>query len=232
MARRVCLRGAFRSRCAAQVSARSSISRRVAGCSPHGSHQASWHRRRSLRPSSSTSPKISRPSTCHVQPPSHLPVVGRTSKLHGQPQSQLHATRTLPLSCQLSAIISLRSSRDAQSLGGAVPVKAVGDPHLVTHRLRSSACRLRICQRGSSATLERTSHDNTSTRYDAHDSGYGDCADSLPAASLRARALRRLAGTGQARRSWPHASTAPRRFLEAGTRSLLSNRAHPLSSSR
>src|SRR5438093_4744154 len=35
-------------------------------------------------------------STCHVQPPSHFPVVGSALKLHGQPQSQLHATRTVP----------------------------------------------------------------------------------------------------------------------------------------
>src|SRR5437588_10547941 len=40
---------------------------------------------------------------CHVQPPSHLPVVGRPLKLHGQPKSQLHATSTFPLACQLSA---------------------------------------------------------------------------------------------------------------------------------
>src|SRR6478752_7312244 len=43
---------------------------------------------------------------CHVHPPSHLPVVGRALKLHGQPQSQLHVTSTLPLNFQASATAS------------------------------------------------------------------------------------------------------------------------------
>ncbi len=45
---------------------------------------------------------------CHVQPPSHLPVVGGALKLHGHPQSQLHAIRTVPLRRQCSAADSLR----------------------------------------------------------------------------------------------------------------------------
>src|SRR5215467_3731842 len=56
-----------------------------------------------FRPSSATSPYVP-VSTCHVHPPSHLPLVGSALKLHGHPQSQLHATRTCPVRCHRSAI--------------------------------------------------------------------------------------------------------------------------------
>src|SRR3990170_1639347 len=54
-------------------------------------------------PSSRTSPYAPF-STCQLQPPSHLPEVGGALKLHGQPQLQLHATRTFPFRYQVSGI--------------------------------------------------------------------------------------------------------------------------------
>src|SRR6185436_10856107 len=78
-------------------------------------------------------------STCHVQPPSHLPVVGSALKLHGQPQSQLHATRTCPVTCHRSAIITPRVlpgwifARHPPS-SQAVSSSSAGDPSFAVAR--------------------------------------------------------------------------------------------------
>src|SRR3954467_7359190 len=53
----------------------------------------------SVRPSSDTSPNAPC-SMCQFHVPSQSPVVGGALKLHGQPKSQLHATRTVPFSFQ------------------------------------------------------------------------------------------------------------------------------------
>src|SRR4029453_16245194 len=88
-------------RCAA--SARSSITTRASPL-PSWIAPGQLPYTEKFSPSSVTSPAAPS-STCHVQPPSHLPVVGRALKLQGQPQSQLHATTTFPLSFQLSVFI-------------------------------------------------------------------------------------------------------------------------------
>src|SRR4051812_21513798 len=71
-----------------------------------------------LRPSSVTSPYVPA-STCHVHPPSHLPLVGSALKLHGHPQSQLHATRTCPVRCHRSAIGECRCEAGCVDGGSA-----------------------------------------------------------------------------------------------------------------
>src|SRR5688572_27593921 len=68
-----------------------------------------------FRPSSVTSP-YEPCSTCHVQPPSHLPVVGGALKLQGHPQSQLQATSTFPWSCHFSAISPPQPSTERRAL--------------------------------------------------------------------------------------------------------------------
>src|SRR6266498_1545518 len=77
-----------------------------------------------LSPSSLMSP-YEPCSTCHVHPPSHFPAVGSALKLQGQPQSQLHATRTFPLRRQLSPIFYL-SDFSQHWIGGRAPSSQVG----------------------------------------------------------------------------------------------------------
>src|SRR3954454_20945758 len=78
----------------------------------------------SVRPSSDTSPNAPC-SMCQFHVPSQSPVVGGALKLHGQPKSQLHATRTVPFSFQ-SAIYAPfvsawneRRDRDGRTSGPA-----------------------------------------------------------------------------------------------------------------
>src|SRR5687768_4311066 len=90
------------------ASARSSI-RTTASPSPSWIAPGQLTKTEKFNPSSRTSPNAPS-STCQLQPPSHLPVVGGALKLHGQPQLQLHATRTFPFRRQLSTISHLRGA--------------------------------------------------------------------------------------------------------------------------
>src|SRR5204863_601995 len=90
-------------------------------------------------PSSRTSPTCPC-STIQIQPPSQCPWLGRALKLHGHPQSQLHAMSTLPFSSQ-AAIVgyvlpcaasvhdkTVRCRRDLAPLGAPPRSHAAADP--------------------------------------------------------------------------------------------------------
>src|SRR5688572_1867765 len=95
------------------LSARSSISA-IATPFPSWIAPGQSQKRLRYRPFSFVSPNAPS-SISHVQPPSHLPFVGRAFTLHGQPQSQLQAMSTRPLIVHFvaiaSAIFFLRSHR-------------------------------------------------------------------------------------------------------------------------
>src|SRR5687768_2417549 len=84
------------------LSARSSISA-IATPFPSWIAPGQSQKRLRYRPFSFVSPNAPS-SISHVQPPSHLPFVGRAFTLQGQPQSQLHATSTRPLIVHFVAI--------------------------------------------------------------------------------------------------------------------------------
>src|SRR5688572_25281397 len=84
------------------LSARSSISA-IATPFPSWIAPGQSQKRLRYRPFSFVSPNAPS-SISHVQPPSHLPFVGRAFTLHGQPQSQLQAMSTRPLIVHFVAI--------------------------------------------------------------------------------------------------------------------------------